>query len=1171
MSTVQQATTVAVGNKDMPSLEALMMKTGGNLPLYTPSLKTELNNAVDSRDGDSSKPSSGASSGNDSNNKIDGNGNNLAEEFSNLEDYRNARSKLAFFKQQKSARLDNGAKKSPGTPSRRRRRRQSDTELVRKQLEEMLGTDSNTDGEGGGSSHRRMIKRKSKTIADSRIESPTMQINESNSLSTFISHQPKESRQDHRSSKSTNKTITSSSTDTTKKQSNQSGSHRYSVNDLVQNSSWAGRSNESAVRRPARLSRARTEGALPKQNSNSSLGNGLHQQHSNYHWIKSTNGPEIPHNDTDNHRSSTPNSDRPTKSLLARRRSSGDVSTATPSGSGGSGSRRPRRKLRLPSNGSTTPSSRASRSPHSSRSRSRKAVATAAAQTPRKETAESTSDSDPVLMTPYNVLQDPRYKRSARSYSDLVMIAADSNKSPIASLKKILRDEKEVSASGKGRNNEGTDDRVRERSRSAGRQRRKSSRSTPHPLLKIPFSDGEPSTETNEKQPKDEYDNSKAGLLGVQGFGKSVAKSMKKQAQNTKRRISRQISNAKAATTSRSTSKSHVLLDSTDESNILDYESDESDSAFSSKKDKDGGKNSSPLPLKAPSGHRGLGGESYQEPSSRFPKRIPNTTMDMIRQNNRRVPLKNENEENSNSPLPLRPPSGHVKQTSRSSLTQRAPSGNAKTASPLPLKAPSGHMKDFSPLPLKPPSGQVQQHNSPTDRRPGSPEDPNPNATEYSGRYHHRHEQPPLGPPPLSEAASDGEKIRKKRGSKINRMIMRAAKKNETKSTKNSYEQLNSSIETSSFFKPVYRDNDNEQDSATEFTVNNDHKGIQFVFYGDSTSKGDNSSSFHKPTNGGFGHDDSSVTQKTEPTSSSSSRAITCKQIYTPSDRDTSISTFVSSVATLDSRPRSRNTSEKSSSSQIQNTSILMVPNLMNDERQKQSPGNVNAPDEMDFPIQKAIEDKEGVNVTNKSLEPVHNEITAEVDPKAQNIESELGFNKKGSKEKGGDDALSQTRRTTGTDITGSESSKKKRVSKHKKYAGESITEKEIFDLLKKESRKARKEAKDRKDSSRERAGRHKKESRKLRQKKLIVDMDITVNSDPLEISEISNPYMHTTTERKKPAKTLRSSMSKSDSRGKMKTGDVRKDRKSSSRKRASKEGSMSASIKDAVDLAIYE
>eukprot|EP00535_Pseudo-nitzschia_heimii_P010092 CAMPEP_0197181608 /NCGR_PEP_ID=MMETSP1423-20130617/5846_1 /TAXON_ID=476441 /ORGANISM="Pseudo-nitzschia heimii, Strain UNC1101" /LENGTH=1059 /DNA_ID=CAMNT_0042631895 /DNA_START=62 /DNA_END=3241 /DNA_ORIENTATION=- len=1058
--------------------------------------------------------------------------------------------------------------------------------MVRKQLEQLLGTDSNTDGEGGGSSHRRMIKRESKKLegfSDSHSESPSKQSNKPNSLSNFMSNSPSEAADDLRSNKSTVKTITSSSTATTKKQSNKSSNPRYSVNDLVQNSAWAGKFTESAVRRPARISRSRTDGALQNSNSNISMGNRFHQQPLNHHWINSTKGPELPHDNADISRSSSPKSDRPTKSRLARRRSSGDVNTITPSNSGG---RRPRRKLRAPSNGSTAPGSpHTSQSPHSSRSRLRRVAVVPL--TPEKETAEPFSNSDPLLMTPYNVLQDPKYKKSARSYSDLVMIAAESNKSPMISLKKILQEEKSRLAHGKVHDNEGTDEIVRERSRSAGKLRRKS-RSKPHPLLKIPFSDGEPSTENSERKKADDLDNSKA-VLGVQNFGKSVAKSMKKQAKNTKRRISRQITNAKAATTSRSTPKSHILLDSTAEGSIIDYHNDESDSAFSSKKDQNDDKNNSPLPLKAPSGHRGWGGLAYHEPHSRFSKRNSSSTIDNLRQNDQRMPLKKEDEGKLDSPVPLRPPSGHVKETSP--LPLKAPSGhikiNREDFSPLPLKAPSGHIKiireDVSPLPLKPPSGKMQR-NSPMDHSSGSPEEPNSIATEEL-KQSHRRLQPPPDLPILPEEEGDGKKSRKKRGSKINRMLMRT-KKSEIKSTKNIYEQLNSSfgsglyvnpnaVKSSSVFNPVYCDDDYEENSTSDFTVNKltDQKGIQFVFYGDPTSRGDNSSSFHKPMNGSFENDDHSVTEKTEPTTSTSSRAITCKQINTPSDRDSSVSTFVSSVVTADNRHFSKNSSEKSYGSPINNTSIAMIPNLMtnSDECQRQSPDTLNTSDEMEVSFKEVAEDKEVITSMDNLLEPSHhNEILAEIDTKDFNIESESVCEKKGSKEKG-DDAPSQTGQTTGSNIIGSEASKTKRVSSNQKRSDDSKTEQEIFDLLRNESRKIRKEAKDRKDSSRERAGRHKKESRRLRQRKHIVDMDITVDTDPLEISEISNPHMHIATDRKKPGKTFRSSLSKSDSRGKMKTGDVRKERKSFSRKRASKEVSMAKSAKLAVDAAINE
>merc|ERR1712157_375409 len=105
----------------------------------------------------------------------------------------------------------------------------------------------------------------------------------------------------------------------------------------------------------------------------------------------------------------------------------------------------------------------------------------------------------------------------------------------------------------------------------------------------------------------------------------------------------------------------------------------------------------------------------------------------------------------------------------------------------------------------------------------------------------------------------------------------------------NSYEQLNCSVGSGLFLNgisdnapmlpPVYGNDDND-DSSIEFTVSKPAEPIQFVFDSSLSGRDNNSISFHKPMNGSFENEDTSVTQKTDPSTTTSNRPITCKQIY---------------------------------------------------------------------------------------------------------------------------------------------------------------------------------------------------------------------------------------------------------------------------------------------------
>jgi len=185
-------------------------------------------------------------------------------------------------------------------------------------------------------------------------------------------------------------------------------------------------------------------------------------------------------------------------------------------------------KAAASANGNTPETAAAAGSSSSQLARAAASMAKAAASTSATacstpETA-ATSGSSSQLATPYSVLQNQRFKLSSKTYSDRLMIATnDSEKTPMDSLSKILNDEKQLSSS----------------SSSLEREPRVAVQ-LPLSLLKIPFGGDD------DESVEDEEAAAEKSLKKKKGFGKSVAKSMKKQAQNTKRKIERQITKMSA-------------------------------------------------------------------------------------------------------------------------------------------------------------------------------------------------------------------------------------------------------------------------------------------------------------------------------------------------------------------------------------------------------------------------------------------------------------------------------------------------------------------------------------------------------------------------------------------------------------------------------------------------
>eukprot|EP00533_Pseudo-nitzschia_delicatissima_P009591 CAMPEP_0116113526 /NCGR_PEP_ID=MMETSP0327-20121206/19553_1 /TAXON_ID=44447 /ORGANISM="Pseudo-nitzschia delicatissima, Strain B596" /LENGTH=1081 /DNA_ID=CAMNT_0003606885 /DNA_START=180 /DNA_END=3422 /DNA_ORIENTATION=- len=501
MAKVQNSADSAVSAEDERMYKALMISSVGNLPLDvaislspTPVEGFSPKSKISKSDGDLPKYSSRYNE-------------KYREEAANTEDYKNARFKIAQYRQQKNARLEreNKNKVDGKKQSRRQRRRRSNStsERGRKKVDDERHQIEveNIDGSEGGElsprdPHTDPLKRKIKH----------------NTLSSYFSNPEIGTRQARRSCRS----IDTSSTTKTKKQSNSSGQKGLSVNELV-NSPWANgvkKNSEPFERRVRRTPR------------NSHLRDKL-----------------------DNYHPSPPELNRPVRKHF-KRRSSNDTSALTQSDSGTRN--KPRRKYRNSMSGSIhmIPSTSLPSSPKSSGRKTPKPV---------KPTINKMDIIEPGLVTPYSVSREPKGKSSAHSYSDRVMIAAESNRTPMANLKKYLNDEKMLTSSEPSSANY-----VWGETKSLGRTPRKSKKLS-RSLLQIPFSDGASTAEISEKRDGETHNH--RATLSVQSFGKSVARSMKNRAKNTKRRIGKQLSKmappitTKSATSSTSAPVSHIPID----------------------------------------------------------------------------------------------------------------------------------------------------------------------------------------------------------------------------------------------------------------------------------------------------------------------------------------------------------------------------------------------------------------------------------------------------------------------------------------------------------------------------------------------------------------------------------------------------------------------------------
>lgn len=393
---------------------------------------------------------------------------------SNVDDYKNAKFKVLQYREEKTERIERESKKKTdekSKPRRRRRkstgstdrrRRKADTEKERKKAEEIIPVTDDDDFEP------------QLTHLD-----PMPQKIKHNTLSSYFSspHEEGSSKQIRRSCRS----IDTSSTQKTKKQSNSSGPKTLSVNDLVNNSAWA----TERIRRTPRNPRMRDK--------------------------------------MDNHYISTPSSNGTTRKNFRKYRSENDVSALNRPDSASRS--KPRRKYRSNMSRSIDAISNNATFPASPITPRAPGVATS--KLTNSTSKKTTYITDPGLITPYTVPPE-QGTSTPRSYSDRVMVAAESSKTPMANLKKYLKEEKMFSTSEYASTTSGPKETM-----SVGRKPKKLSNS----LLQIPFSDGT----SNTSEIRDENTGNKAAPLSIQSFGKSVAKSMKRQAQNTKRQIGRQI------------------------------------------------------------------------------------------------------------------------------------------------------------------------------------------------------------------------------------------------------------------------------------------------------------------------------------------------------------------------------------------------------------------------------------------------------------------------------------------------------------------------------------------------------------------------------------------------------------------------------------------------------
>lgn len=1073
---VQNSIDSAVGGKNERSLEALVMQSMGTIALDVPrtlsvaSIAQSSFGLTDLFDGDASKRSSSMSKSNSHGDIVQ----------SSQIDHKRAISKLALIRQQRSERLGKDNKRNHidetnqtrrnidetsqvkrhtrrrSTGNAEKERKRMDAELARKKMEEIYGPGGFPEANDSGD---RTSNRDSTSKSDKMPYTPTKnkkvrKIRSNTSLSNYFST-PQGNRQ--RRISGGNMSIGTSSTMSTKKQSNSNQKKLSSVNDLVHNSAWADsvrKNSESFEKRIRRTPR------------NSHLRNKL-----------------------DNHFPSTPKSDGSTKNArFARRRSSGDIGSLPKSDPGNR--KQLRRKCRHSLNASVDLSSRSSNELAS--------LASSVPISPKSPGAPPGSNVEG-LVTPYNVLRDPKYKSSSQSYSDRLMIAAESSKTPMASLKKYLRDEKTEkmsTASVNSGNNSGPSKSISSgtsKSPRAGRRKR-----LPQSLLQIPFSDGNISKDDNDKRGDEETDNNKTALA-VQAFGKSVAKTMKKQAKNTKRKIGKQISKMAPPNGMKSADSPFeykAKIGTPLNHDPFDYFSDD-------EKNPD----SSLIALKPPSGI------------------VPEDEDDGI-----------------DSPIALKPPSGIIPDDPDSLTALKPPSGivpEEEDGLNIPLKAPSGHCprQESGFQTLKAPSGHCPRKES---------------------GFQETFPPPPL----LSGSEVEGSPDLKSRKGIRGKVKRRSRQRRKSGSRKKYHEQLESPSENSfneifsdgdpssstqngafaepaivtsgSDQYPIFDDDDQDEDSTIERSYkmwNMNKKEYrseqQQLDDGDSTIRDDDNmiSSINTRditifNSNSFEQESMSTSRKKCPTfdPKTSSGKNVC-------NFNSSISTAITATTTAPTSPsitQSKHHSKKSYVNMNQHSNNELNTNTFTINEEDQTRRR---------------------NCTNKldhkyGTDPIPSRNT---EMKAKSLASEAALKKEASKAKPKDE-LSRQVGVSEKAVTKSGGLK----------APQRTVSAELFDLLKNENTKNEKEKRRRelKDGARDRYyEQHKRDLKERRkQSQNFIDMAITVDStDPLEVSEISNT--HHRIARKKSPKPRRASLSQGSKNEDANSPGTPKDRKSSDRR----------------------
>jgi hypothetical protein len=918
-SVVEKSADPAVVGNDEHSFEASVITSMGNLSLAspmasaaTPTEELSPNSAVDETDGDAPNHSSSNSSSKN---------NHYPQQRSHLEDYRNRRAKLARSKQQKKGtqRFDTDNKNNldgKKHPSRRKGRLKSnrhpqrvkmDGALVRKEMEEIHAVDQASKGKEDDSGRQDPSQESSKAEESSgnvQERSPKKSIsNNKNTLTRHFTPLQQEPRQGRpRCSKSTNKSIDISSTTSTKKQSNSTVQKRLSVVDLVLKSPWAEcvRNNSELYER--RIRRARH------------------------------------HSKIDDHHPLTPTIDGSAKNRSARRSSSSDDVNADITRSDFGSRNRNRRKYRHSLNGHLD-----GLEPNTHTLKRLASSGPCSPKSPKSTADTSSAATEPalVMMTPYSVLKDPKY-----SYSDRVMMAAESNRTPMSSLKKYLRDEKELLAAA------GVDTIFISGETKSTRRTPHRSKQMPHSLLQLPFYDGTTNAESSEKQGDDEGDNNKAALA-VQVFGISVAKSMKKQAKDTKRKIDRQISKIASPQTVKSAYKytSHIPLDDTATSESPFFVGHVCDPSHLHDDPMDS--------LKPQSGHCPRRETVFQAPTS-------NVTKYSVQRTNRYAPP---------SPLTLESESNDRQESAGLNVVGDPKEGiEKKSRKSIRSKVIRKSRQEWKTNPNEKDDAQLESSVKKSFVKANSDGDPS------SSRGCNIQDSP------IIESQSDEFLIFDDNDDGVDNEDVEEDPSIEgsvnINTSANQNEKLNEQL------RPLIVDGVS--------TIYADGKEGSFQNIRDSSKQPDLSCTINKHL--------APASPNTEPTTSTLNRSIS----FYDRCNSSSISTLVASVPTSPSGTRSKNNSEKSYSNLNQQNDNGIVPNFIANKEK-----NRKTSDHMEVPKEEETNEIEASNATNRSsIASQDQEISIkEVETKANNISSELVLNEEASKKKGDDDGLLQPTR----------------------------------------------------------------------------------------------------------------------------------------------------------------